>query len=1096
MPPNPISRYLKDIERELNTGRATEHSYRPALKSLLEALSNEISATNEPKRERCGAPDFIVTRGHTPLGYVEAKDIDKNLDEVEKSEQMARYLDGLSNLILTDYLEFRWFERGELRLTASLAKVDRDGKLQKEKAGIAEFSALSESFFAAKTPTIGTPKELAKRMAAIARLIRDITIKSLEDEDKAGSLHAQLDGFRKVLLHDLQPDQFGDMYAQTICYGLFAAKCNHEGGEPFTRQSAAYELPKTNPFLKKMFAHMAGPELDDRLTWAVDDLAELLNRSDMDAILKDFGKRTRREDPVVHFYETFLAAYDPKMREARGVYYTPEPVVSYIVRSVDHILKTDFGIKDGLADTTKIPLYKNEVDEEGKTHRKKVGECHKVLILDPAVGTGTFLHGVIDHIHEHLVETGQAGTWSAYVSEHLLPRLYGFELLMAPYAVAHMKLGLQLSQLGYDFKSGERLRIYLTNTLEKAKEKQIDVPFANMIAEEANSAVEIKSENPVMVILGNPPYSGHSANKGDWIKDLLHGKDSLTEEPTANYFEVDGKPLGERNPKWLNDDYVKFIRFAQWRIERTGYGILSFISNHSYLDSPTFRGMRQSLMSTFDDIFILDLHGNTKKREVCPDGSKDENVFDIQQGVAIGTFVRKDDSPKSSTLVNHAHLWGLREERSADDTLTGGKYHWLGKQDCSNTDWAVTESGSPDYMLVPQDDRERCEYYENWDVSNIMTVKSVGVVTARDKLTIHWDRDLLWQTVVEFARLTPEVARARFRLGPDAQDWKVSMAIQDIDSTGPDSRFIKPILYRPFDIRYSYYTGRSRGFICRPRAGVMRHLVAGSNLALTVGRAGQVIDSGEWNIVFCSSSITEFNLFRRGGNNIIPLYVFADDEQTDMFKTDTPPTKCSGRRPNLAPEFIDDFSRKIKMRFISDGKGDLKKTFGPEDVFSYMYAIFHSPTYRSRYAEFLKIDFPRLPLTSRPPLFRDLCALGEQLVGLHLMEKHGPGITSYPVDGDHTVEKVRYTEPSKKSPAGRVWINKTQYFGGVPPEVWEFHIGGYQVCHKWLKDRKGRKLGIDDLTHYQHIVSALSETIRLMSEIDQAIDKHGGWPIQ
>jgi len=651
VPTRELSNYLKAIERNLQRGDATEHTHRPALKALLESLSEGITATNEPKRVACGAPDFIVTRRSTPLGYVETKDVGKSLDAIETDarrakpkthdgQQLQRYLESLGNLLLTNYLEFRWYVRGQHRLSAAPAKAAAKGKLRKQKEGLEPLLALLQAFLHAEVPTVASSKELAERMAALARLTRDAIARAFEDESGGGSLHQQMEGFRKVLLHDLTREQFADMYAQTIAYGLFTARCHHQGKEPFSRKHAPYDLPKTNPFLRKAFAYVAGVELDERVVWVVDDLAELLGRSDMEAILKDFGRRTRREDPVVHFYETFLAAYDPKMREARGVYYTPEPVVSYIVRSIDQILKSDFGLKDGLADTTTIPLYRTVTTRNGKTRREKAGECHKVLILDPACGTGTFLYGVIDHIHEHEVGRGRAGAWSGYVSRHLLPRLFGFELLMAPYAVAHMKLGLQLAETGYDFQADERLRIYLTNTLEEAHELSGLPLFAQWLAEEANAASRVKQEAPVMVILGNPPYSGHSANVGRWIVDLLHGKDTMTGKATGNYFEADGKPLGEKNPKWLNDDYVKFIRFAQWRIEQTGYGILGFITNHGYLDNPTFRGMRQSLMETFDDIYVLDLHGNTKKKEVAPDGSKDDNVFDIQQGVAICLMVK------------------------------------------------------------------------------------------------------------------------------------------------------------------------------------------------------------------------------------------------------------------------------------------------------------------------------------------------------------------------------------------------------------------------------------------------------------------------
>lgn len=548
--------YLKNIEQIYRRSNATEHTYRADLQHLIETLATGIVATNEPRRVKCGAPDFIITRKQTPLGYIETKDIGIALDKIEHTDQMKRYLGSLTNLILTDYLEFRWYVTGQHRMTARLAKFNSKGKWQPETDGIAQVEKLLQGFLVTHAPTVITPKELATRMASLAQLIRNAITQAFKSEDGGGSLHVQMQGFRQVLLPDLDAEQFADMYAQTICYGLFAARCNARPNTTFTREHAAYDIPKTNPFLRKMFSHIAGPDLDERIVWAVDDLAEVLNRADMAAILRDFGKRTRQEDPIVHFYETFLAAYDPKMREARGVYYTPEPVVSYIVRSVDAILKKDFDLPDGLADATKIRLVKADGQQR---------ETHKVQILDPATGTGTFLHSVIDLIYATF--SGNKGMWSSYVSQHLLPRIFGFELLMAPYAVAHMKLGLQLAETGYDFSSNERLGVFLTNTLEEGFEGG-KLPFADWIVEEATAAGNVKYDAPVMVVVGNPPYSGTSVNKGSWIINLLHSK-------TGSYYEVDGKPLGEQNPKYLLDDYVKFIRFAQWRIARTGYGILA-----------------------------------------------------------------------------------------------------------------------------------------------------------------------------------------------------------------------------------------------------------------------------------------------------------------------------------------------------------------------------------------------------------------------------------------------------------------------------------------------------------------------------------------
>ena len=1065
--------YLQRIEKALMAGNATEHTHRPALKALIESLEADITATNEPKREKCGAPDFIVTKTTVPIGYIEAKDIGKSLDTIERDEQLKRYREGLHNLILTDYLEFRWYVKGEQRLTARLAHVGERGKLKVVKDGVAQLAELLQAFLHTRTAVVNNPKELAIRMAALCRFIREAILRALTDEDKGGSLHEQIEGFRKVLLHDLSPESFADMFAQTIAYGLFAARCNVKAEGPFIREHAAYDLPKTNPFLRRMFSQIAGPDLDERIVWIVDDLTNLLDRTDMSAILHDFGTRTRREDPVVHFYETFLAAYDPKMREVRGVYYTPEPVVSYIVRSIDHILKNDFGLADGLAETSKVAIRDSRGEEKN---------VHRVLILDPATGTGTFLHQVISRIYNHICKSGQKGAWageSGYVSQHLLPRIFGFELLMAPYAVSHMKLGLQLAEFGYDFSTNERLRVYLTNTLEEVLSLKDLPPFAEWLAREANAAGEVKQDIPVMVILGNPPYSGHSANKGEWIGNLLRGIEPQTGQKTGSYFEVDGESLHEKNPKWLNDDYVKFIRFSQWRIDKTGYGILAFVTNHGYLDNPTFRGMRQNLMQSFDNIYILDLHGNTKKKEKCPDGSKDENVFDIQQGVAIGIFVKRGRNAKEVATVRHADLWGVREtyEDIPDGKkLTGGKYRWLWENDITTTDWQEVASQSPFYLFIPQDLSLRSEYEVGRKLTDIMPVNNTGLITSRDKFVFGFSKDEVLNRLRDFANTSLEHSRDLYKLN-DVRERTLQESqtlVRDLPDVG--AKIVK-CLYRPFDERSLFY---HHSLVRWPVYDVMNHMLNGSNLGLVTTR--QTRD--EWDI-FCTDKIVGHkSLAAYDINSLFPLYLHSI-QASDPCR----------QLPNLSEACTNDFSERLNMTFIPDGKGDRIETFGPEDVFDYMYAIFHSPTYRSRYAQFLKSDFPRLPMTSNPELFRSLCKLGEELVALHLMERHLPLITAFPVAGDSAVEAVRYSGAGQGADSGRVWINKTQYFEGVPQEVWHFHVGGYQVCQKWLKDRKGRKLTYDDITHYQQIVSALKKTIHIMAEIDQLIDAHGGWPL-
>ena len=1044
-----LIQYILTIEKELVAGNATEHTHRPALKTLVEGLAKGVTATNEPQRTECGAPDFLVTKGALTVGYIEAKDVGKSLDEAEKSEQLKRYLDSLTNLILTDYLEFRWYVDGELRRpSARLGTPTKDGKIKRDKAGVQAVAELLNDFLTHKAEAVGTPKELAKRMARLAHRLGELVTAAFEKKLNLPSLGNLYKAFCDTLVPDLTIEQFADMYAQTIAYGLFAARCNSPNGTKFTRQSARDLVPRTNPFLRNIFDHIVGAGLPEIIAPEVDDLVQLLAQANMTSVLKDFGKHTAKEDPVVHFYETFLAEYDPKAREMRGVYYTPEPVVSYIVRSIDHLLKTRFNKPRGLADD-------------------------KTLVLDPAVGTATFLYMVINGIHEAMLSQKQKGMWNGYVAEKLLPRIFGFELLMAPYAVAHLKLGLLLQQTGYQFKTDQRLGIYLTNTLEEAI-KHSEVLFAQWISEEANAAAQIKKEKPIMVVLGNPPYSGHSANKGPWAKQLVE-----------KYKTVDGKPLGEKNPKWLQDDYVKFLAFGQWRIELSGRGILGFITNHAYLDNPTFRGMRQSLLNSFTDVYILNLHGNVKKKEVAPDGGKDENVFDIQQGVAIGLFI-KEIGKDSPAKVRYAELWGLRE----------GKYHTLLETDIDKTEWAELTPSSPFYLFVPVKEELLSEYQKGWKVTDIFPTNSVGIVTSRDHFVMDFDDSTLKERITSFrgTALSDEEIKERFELD-DKQGWSVSDTRKAVRQDKDWETGFTRCLYRPFDIRHVFY---HKAVIERIRQEVMHNMLAGDNLALITSR----MTKGEtYKHTLASRIISEVILLSPNTSNnafVFPLYIYPLEKKVKPDKSggneggvQDVMTLQEKREPNLNPEFITAFSDKLGLKFIEDGKGDLQETFGPEDVFNYAYAVFHSPTYRSRYAEFLRIDFPRLPLTSNKEFFKALAEKGAGLISLHLMEapvlEQQRTQIKFDVSGSNIVEKVTYDETAK-----RVYINKEQYFEGVLPEVWNFHIGGYQVCQKWLKDRKGRTLTYGERVHYQEIVIALRETIRLMQEIDQSIP---AWPL-
>jgi len=1101
-----IKSYLAEIEKELKTGKATEHTYRPALKRLIESLDGRISATNEPKRVECGAPDFALRRDALSIGYVETKDLGKSLDEAEDSEQLERYKKSLPNLILTDYLEFRWFVDGQPRGSARLGRMGKGGKILPDREGMAQTGQLLQLFLDSQPEPITTPRELSERAAKLAHIIRDTIIEAFQKEKASSDLRDLREAFAEVLIPDLnRPEklaEFADMYAQTIVYGLFAARCNHRGPGPFQRLGAAREIPKTNPFLKKLFESITGSSLDEEpYVDFVDDLVAILANTDMEKVLENFGKRTRQEDPIVHFYETFLAAYDPRSRERRGVYYTPEPVVQYIVKSVDYILKTRFGLEGGLAHTSDTAAYDYEtikLNENGKPDRSKLPEGHreekpKVLILDPACGTGTFLYAVTDFIRAEYMKQCNAGLWSAYVRDHLLPRLFGFELLMAPYAMAHFKLGMLLAgydlpkeqqkQWQYDFEADERLGIFLTNTLDEApSEWQKLFGAYRILSEEANAASRVKRDLPIMVVLGNPPYSGHSANSS-WEMVGKKKKLNFIGQLLQDYYFVDGKPLGEKNPKWLQDDYVKFMRWGQWRIERTGKGVLALISNNGYLDNPTFRGMREQLMKTFDEIYILDLHGNSKKKERTPDGSKDENVFDIQQGVAICVLIKYAINNGAQAKVFFSELWGLRQI----------KYDMLKEKNIESTEWTSIDPISPFYLFVSKDTDLLREYNKGFSINEVFPINVLGFQSHRDHFALDFEREIIHIRISDLMNqlISDDELRDRYSLR-DNRDWKLSVARKQLikDISWEDS--IVQCNYRPFDLRWCYFNNAAMDY---PRRELIDHVTMRDNLCLNTVRQTKLL---EWKHAIVSNVPTPAVFVEiKDGSNVFPLYLYGkENNQKHIEYEQYYPISDRKRIPNINLKFIKIIEKKEKLIFVSDGHGDLSSTFGPEDIFHYIYAVFHSPTYRQRYAEFLKIDFPRVPMTSRPELFRKLCLLGEELVALHLLESPylSQLITRYPVVGDNIVEKgfPKFVSYEEGGP-GYVYINKSQYFEGVPKEVWQFHVGGYQVCEKWLKDRRGRQLSFDDLMHYQKVVVALKETIRLMGEIDRAIP---GWPIE
>ncbi len=1054
--------YRKDLQGKLATGQAREHTYRSALQQLLQELSGKSRMVlNEAKQVQHNAPDFTIQRDGVPIGYVECKDIGTDLDVVERSSQLKRYRAAFNNLLLTDYLEFRWYVGGERRSSVQIGAVSRTGRITAATSEILPETFFGE-FLKPSTLEIHTAAQLAIHMAGKAQLFRDVMASILIEEQEEGRFRAMYEKLKRELIPDLTEGAFADIYAQSAAYGLFAARCLTfvNGESTFSKDDALRVL--TTRLLNHFFDYIAGNWADPRLTWIVDELAALLAGRWFGAILAEFRGNGKDEDPVVHFYEKFLRQYDETLQLQRGVFYTPTPVVKYIVASVDALLKGHFDLSDGLADKQ---MVSHTVEANGKRQEQRV---HRVLILDPATGTGTFLRHVIAHIRDHVVARGMAGIWPGYVHEHLFSKLYGFELLVAPHAICHLRLALELQSGSHGVKldASQRFQVYLTNALTEPSKTGSILFEPDPVVAEAKGADGVKRDTPLMVIMGNPPYARNSLNKGRWISDLLKGKGGSGVNHSVGYYSADGSPIRERQSGSLQDDYVKFIRFAQHRIDRTGEGILAFVTNHAYLKNITFRGMRESLLHSFSEIYVLDLHGDAFLSVDAPAGIKDQNVFDIRQGVAIGLFVKRKDVGHEHARVFHADLWGDRDL----------KYQWLNREDWTSTKWTEVAPSSPWYFFLPQSEAQRSSYHAWHSLKrDIMLESTAAMQTCRDHVTIHDSRKALIAFVRKFVSMTPEEARITFNTGKDSRDWQVRRAQNAVKGTSISPRFVQPVLYRPYDVRYTYYTHSSRSFICQPVFKVMQHMIHGPNLGLVTVR--QVAKSA-FNHVFLTPHVCTHRLLmdRIGSAYVFPLYIYSGS---------------MGKTANVNLKFAAFVANKLEIEWLPDGRGDGAGTFGPEDVLYYIYACLHSPQYRSRYLPQLKVDFPHIPVTDQPDLFWHLVDLGDRLAQLHLMRQHGSDLPGFPVPGTNKVESVR-----SRFKDGRVWLNERQYFAGVNEEVYSFVQCGYQPLKKWMAERKGRILSVDDVFHFRHMHAAVSATMRLMYKIDVVIDRHGGWPLQ
>lgn len=1012
--------------------RNLEHQHRPALGKLLVAILPGVQALNEPGKSEFGMPDFALIKNRWPIGYVETKRLGVNLDEVAKGEQMKRYF-GYANLVLTNYVEFRFYKHGE-RYGEPITIADPTTLAPDEQA--CEFlGSTFAAFLQEAAEPVRRAETLAKIMGENAKRLRGNLLRFLSksDDPKNQSILEIYQAFKTQLIHDLSIDSFADMYAQTLVYGFFVARYYDESPKTFDRREARDLIPATNPLLRRFFDHITGADFDARLEPIVDELCKVFENADVRKLMQQlyrqdlWGGTQAGPDPVVHFYEDFLREYDPEQRKRLGAFYTPPSVVRFIVRSVDAVLKRDFGLAAGLADTTKTEITRTK---SGKTSKEQV---HKVQVLDPATGTGTFLTETIRRIRESF--EGQEGRFSQYVNDDLLPRIHGFELMMAPYTIAHLKIGATLVESGAkDLKA--RLGVYLTNSLEKGDTDDgslfATLGLSQAISNEAREAAVIKNDMPIMVIMGNPPYSISSNNPS-----VVIGADGKKHKTWIGTLIDDyKKDLGERKIN-LDDDYIKFIRLAEHYIEKNSIGAVAMITNNSYIDGITHRQMRKHLLETFDEIYILNLHGDSKKKEKAPDGGKDENVFDIMQGVAIGIFIRKEAKKKGLGAIYHSELFGRRADKLTILDASG----------IENVEWQKLDAPAPNYFFVPKDFGLEDEYKKGFSVIELFSEYNSGIQTKRDDTTIQFSSETAEATVKDFLNLSAQDIKTKYNLPMDGRDWRIEWAIEDLRN----GYQIDQICYRPFDNRLTAYTGRSKGFIAYPREKTNKNIAGKDNICLLTSR--MIPPNQIFNRAFVTKSIADIHA-ASDQTYVFPLYIYELDGK---------------KKPN----FNGDIFAKIL---------EIKPKAEAVDVFDYIYAVLYSPSYREKYKEFLKIDFPCIPYPKNAEQFDVLSKLGRELRELHLLEspKANRFITKYPEDGSNEVEKV-------KRVSNKVYINATQYFEGVPEDVWNFTIGGYQPAQKWLKDRVGRILTNSDIEHYQKIIVALVETDRIMKEIDKEI---------
>ncbi|EAH9620119.1 DNA methyltransferase [Campylobacter jejuni] len=1073
-----------------------EHTHRTALQNLLQAIKdnqdkqNKISIKQEPNndKEGRGAPDFLITKDFLTLGYIENKRVNANLDNIIKSDQILKYTKLSPNIILTDYLRFVLLslnEKNEIIICkeVKICSLDEIKSIVKNQSLLEtktkELNELFAIFFSKIPNPINSALDFANHLSLRTRILKDELLLSIENE----ALISLFNTFKETLYKELSYEEFCDSFAQTLTYSLFLAKLNNDTAKEIDLNNAKKFIPKSFPLIRSMSGFLDDSfENLESIKWLLEEIINIINHIDITSIIKELNKTGEKDlfnrptilsthkDPYLHFYETFLASYDPKLREVRGVYYTPAPVVIFIINAIDEVLKQDFNHKKGLSEA----LDKN------------------ITLLDFATGTGTFLLEAFRKALEPISKNSVN-----YNPKALIDKFCGFEFLIAPYTIVHLKLSQSFKEeFNSPLNDNESLKIALTNTLYSksiSKEQNDQNTLFTLIdlTKEFKKAQKIKEEQ-ILIITGNPPYSGASSNKGlyeDEIKisyGLEPSKANLNKEQKEYinlYFQEKTKQNtstfkaiyekhkleNEKNPKWLLDDYVKFIRFAQSKIDSQESGIFAFISNNGFLDNPTFRGMRYSLMQSFDKIYILNLHGDTNKKEKAPDGSKDDNVFDIMQGVSINIFIKQNSKVKNTKIYYH-DLYGKRKD----------KYEFLYENDLNSIKWTLVKNNEPFYLFLPQNNDLLEEYNKGISVKDIFMLSSVGIVSGRDKFVMSNSDNLeslenLKTRIKRFLSLDIESARKEFDLGQDSRDWKIEYAQKELKDTQNNSFNYKKIYYRPFDVRWTYYTGKSKGFHCMPRREVMEHFLEGKNLGLSIPR--QLKDSKtEWNHCFLTTTITDQALASGGNgpNNIFPLYLYPTTRSKKFLKKENP----NFNEENFTSK-IENFKESFRT-FIDEL---YKEKFSPEYILGYIYAVLFHKIYREKYLDFLKIDFPKIPFTKDKNTFKNLSKLGLKLINLHLLKNDeldfnvGEALFKDIKNKNLKIQKIKYNKDTKE-----LFINESLYFTKVSLEIYEFKIGGYAVLDKYLKSHKEEDI---DHNHFTLIIQTLNETLKIQDEISK-----------